>query len=75
MNKDYPDFVKDFIAEVKEEMKLQGMNNSRLADRMGVSRVTISAFFYRNVNLRYGNIQKMAEALGMNVILCLGDKE
>lgn len=69
-----PDFVKDFIAEVKEEMENRMLSNVKLSQLSGVSKAAISHLLTGKRNIRFKTAAKLAEGLGMNIVLCLIEK-
>ena len=53
---------------IKEEREAQGMTQEELAEKSGVSRVTISLIESgRNTNVMIGTLAKIAMALGKSV--------
>lgn len=69
------EFIRMFISEVKEEMKHQKMTQIKMANIMGAKRGSISNILRGKVNPSMLTVKKMADALGMKIILCLGERE
>jgi len=67
--------LKMFTNEVKEEMKLQNINSATLALRMNMKESNLSYHLYKSGNSEIYTLHRMAEALGMKLIICLGDKD
>lgn len=68
-----PEFIKMFIEEVLDEMKTQGISQIRLAEKMDVHRGGLNNLLRGRVNPSMITSQKIADALGMKIILCLGE--
>lgn len=56
---------------IREALAEEGMNQSQLADIMGVSRQNVSEFLNRpkKNSMRYDSFSRMAKSLGYEVIL------
>lgn len=55
---------------IRKAIEAEGMNQRKLADKMGVTRQNISDFLNRAQKaMRYDSFAKMAKALGYEVIL------
>lgn len=52
-----------FMKDILDEMKRQGINKTELANRLGVTKPSITHFFYSK-NLTLGTMTKIAEAIG-----------
>lgn len=68
-----PEYARMFAAEVKEEMKNQGLNNRTLGEKCGVTSVYISRVITGSASIGLNVANKLAKGLGMKIILCLGD--
>ena len=53
----------NFIGEVLDEMKRQGVSKKELARRLGVSQPTVT-YFFRAKNLTLDTMVKIVEAIG-----------
>ena len=69
-----PSFVRMFIAEVKDEMMAQKLSTPKLAQKIGVSRVTLSRFLNYHTMPPLRHLDLIATALDMQVVLCLMEK-
>lgn len=69
------DFVKDFVSEMIEEMKIREMRQYQLADKIGMSRAALSRIMRGYLNPSLETIERIADGMGMNPVLCLMDRE
>lgn len=67
-----PRFVRDFMKEVKEEMKCSQIELSRC---VGISKSHMSDLMTGNKNPSMNTIADIADSLGMKPVLCLMDIE
>ena len=72
---DPPEFIKDFMAEVKEEMAEQNVSGNRLSVETGYSRGMISLILNGKRRVTFDFIIRVSEALNMKPVLCLMEKE
>jgi len=70
-----PPWVQDFINEVREEMYDRNETTISIAEGAGMSQSMVSHILNGGRKLSIKNAEKLADALGMKVILCLGDTE
>lgn len=55
---------------IRKAINAEGMNQSKLADKLGIERQNISDFLNRaKKGMRYDSFAKMAKALGYEVVL------
>ena len=73
---DYPEFVSDFINEVREEMAEQGISTSNLSTLSGINHSALSKLLNKQTMPTVGSICKIADSLRVKVVLCVcGDAD
>jgi ribosome-binding protein aMBF1 (putative translation factor) len=70
----YP-FIKDFLKEVEEELLNSGMTKKELAKRSEIGIEMLRNIFKGERGFSFDFAHRIAEALDMNLVLCLADKE
>lgn len=70
-----PEYMRMFLAEVEEELKNRKMSKLKFMDMAGlVNSVVYSAFNNKSIPTPQ-TLDKMAKALDMKIIMCLGDSD
>lgn len=53
--------------KIKEVMKMRGITQEDLAQKMGINRVSVSRLLSNNNDMRLSTLQKFADAIGCNI--------
>ena len=69
-----PKYMAMFIAEIKEELKNQGITQCTLAKKACMTETYLSGMLTGKTNMPHKVCSKLAEVLNMKLIMCLGDK-
>ena len=64
-----------FLAEVKEEMKINKISVSNLSKQLGIGRTSLYIFLSGKHNPKLQTMENIAAALKMKVVVCLMEKE
>jgi len=70
-----PEFLNDFYMEVKDEFRRSGMTQVEFASRCGISQTSAAMILNDDKMISFEMVQKLADGLGMNPVLCLVEKE
>lgn len=67
--------VKMVIMEIREELKMRQLTYDYLGQRSGIGKTNIYMYLSGRRTPKIDTMIKMADALDMNLIVCLGDRE
>jgi len=70
-----PESVNMFFREVKDELRIRKLKQGAFAEKIGLSPTSMSCYMKRKKTPSLKTLEDIAEGLGMNVIVCLGDKD
>ena len=69
-----PEPVKMVIMEIREELKMRKLTYSYIAEKSGIKNTSICMYLSGKLNPKIDTLMKMADALDMKLIVCLGEK-
>ena len=66
--------VRMVIMEIREELKIRNLTYNYIAEKSGIGKTNIYMYLSGKLNPKIDTLMKIADALDMNLIVCLGEK-